>query len=292
MPPCRRRQGAGERRRAALHLGVAQGAAGGVAGEEQQLQAAAGRPRAQHGAEQAVGGDGGAQQFGLEHLAHEVGHCHRAPSEQPPRIISREGAEGRERAHRRPGIVRGRPVDVRRRAREDDGRRRRAGRVTARSRASDPRPEPTTGEWPRPRQRVGVDGQRAAIRRQGRHAHRPRDERHAVVGEPQLLDDIGADGAGAVGERRHAEARRQLVLGGASADPGPPLEQQRPEPGLAEQRRARQPVDPAANHDGVVLSDSRLPSPASRHDRSIRSAAFLPGAPMMPPPGCVADPHM
>jgi hypothetical protein len=40
-------------------------------------------------------------------------------------------------------------------------------------------------------------------------------------------------------------------------------------------------------------NDERRTQNDERHDfPSILSAALRPGAPMMPPPGCVADPHI
>ena len=43
----------------------------------------------------------------------------------------------------------------------------------------------------------------------------------------------------------------------------------------------------------ILEATDRVVSPPGVHDvLRMRSAAFLPGAPMMPPPGCVAEPHM
>ena len=60
---------------------------------------------------------------------------------------------------------------------------------------------------------------------------------------------------------------------------------------LARERGRRdQPVVPRTDHDDVALADHR----ALHHHCSarIRLAALRPGAPMIPPPGWVADPHM
>ena len=126
-----------------------------------------------------------------------------------------------------------------------------------------------------------------------------------------------------VRQRRHAKARRQLVLGGAAAHLVALLEQQGAQPRLPQHRGAREAIDAAADDDDVVANGGhrglRLPVSGARspvsggnqcqrsppfdrvpdtgrrvpvHFPSIFSAAFFPGAPMMPPPGCVADPHM
>ena len=96
-----------------------EGGHAGVGLVEQQLQPAAGGPRAQHRAQQAIGGDDRAEELGLEHLAHQVGHGHRPPAQQPPRIVLRQRAEGPDRPHRGPQVVGAGIVHVGRRAREE-----------------------------------------------------------------------------------------------------------------------------------------------------------------------------
>ena len=68
----------------------------------------------------------------------------------------------------------------------------------------------------------------------------------------------------------------------AAATRGARLEDNRLQAGAGQVERRRQPVVAAADDD-----DSH-----ARVSASILIAALRPGAPMMPPPGCVADPHM
>ena len=72
------------------------------------------------------------------------------------------------------------------------------------------------------------------------------------------------------------------------------LEHQHRPAGLGEVRGAHEAVVTATDHDAVVTVH-RLHA-AHRitvrpRSRSTALAAFAPGAPMTPPPGCVLDPH-
>ena len=82
---------------------------------------------------------------------------------------------------------------------------------------------------------------------------------------------------------------------GGAADDTAPLEHQRPEAGLREVARGDEAVVPAADDDDVAAGRSRRAHartlPLRQSESSLR-AALRPGAPMMPPPGCVAEPHM
>ena len=87
-----------------------------------------------------------------------------------------------------------------------------------------------------------------------------------------------------VGQARTAEARMDLGGDGAAADDRLPLEDERTSSRFGQVVRCDQAVMAPADDDRVV--HRYLPS------ERIRMAAFRPGAPMMPPPGCVAEPHM
>src|SRR5438552_2619997 len=67
-----------------------------------------------------------------------------------------------------------------------------------------------------------------------------------------------------------------------------PLEHQRLESRLGQIERGNESVVSPANDDNSFSRSGhqRVPSPR------MAFAAFNPGAPMMPPPGCVADPHI
>ena len=66
-----------------------------------------------------VGGDGRANQLGLERLAHQVRHRHRRPAEQAPLIGARQAAESGRGPHQRPRVVPAGIVEIGRRPREE-----------------------------------------------------------------------------------------------------------------------------------------------------------------------------
>ena len=74
-----------------------------------------------------------------------------------------------------------------------------------------------------------------------------------------------------------------------AADDRAPLEDQRLQSLLREIERGDQRVVPAADNHDVARSRHVQCFPLSFR---ISSAASRPGAPMMPPPGCVAEPHI
>src|SRR5688572_12913605 len=133
---------------------------------------------------------------------------------------------------------------------------------------------------------VVPDRQGSAVRRERADLNGRVAETQLVVMKLQLLDDVAADRARGMSERRHGEPRHELAFRRASTDAGALLDQDDAQAAFRQGGGAREAVDAAADHDRVVTR---------RHYRdtslTMRSAAFLPGAPMMPPPGCVADPH-
>ena len=66
------------------------------------------------------------------------------------------------------------------------------------------------------------------------------------------------------------------------------FENQRSESGLCQIESSYQTIVSATDDDDAP----RFACHQRFHDVSIVFAAFSPGAPMMPPPGCVADPHI
>src|SRR5690606_21542801 len=103
---------------------------------------------------------------------------------------------------------------------------------------------------------------------------------HAARDEADRRDDVRTH-RDAVRECRYAEPRRDLPRRRRAARMISRLDHDRAQTGAREQRRADEPVGSGADHHGPC-----------RHPLSTISAALRPGAPMMPPPGCVADPHM
>src|SRR5688572_4646640 len=104
-------------------------------------------------------------------------------------------------------------------------------------------------------------------------------------GEFEVVNDLTRQRTGRMCEERRAKPRRDLRGNGAAADRGLALEDERFETSLSQVGRTRQAVDASANYDDVVLR-------RTHSSFSTRMAAFRPGAPMIPPPGCVAEPHM
>jgi len=84
----------------------------------------------------------------------------------------------------------------------------------------------------------------------------------------------------------------ELLRDRRPADHVAALQHQDLEPGLREQGRGDEPVVPAA--DDYDVADAVCGGHALPRFQSFRisSAASRPGAAMMPPPGCVAEPHM
>jgi hypothetical protein len=89
-----------------------------------------------------------------------------------------------------------------------------------------------------------------------------------------------------VRERGRFEPGREILCDRAPANNRSSLEEERLAPGLCEIERSDQSIVPGSDHHHIVPSHFRAVS------FKIRIAAFRPGAPMIPPPGCVAEPHI
>ncbi len=87
-------------------------------GTQHQHERAAGRPRAEGGSEDAAGGDGGAQGFGVEELGDQIGNSHRSPAQDAIQILLAEISNGPARPEHAPKIATAGTVDIRRRERE------------------------------------------------------------------------------------------------------------------------------------------------------------------------------
>ena len=113
--------------------------------------------------------------------------------------------------------------------------------------------------------------------------------------EPEVAHDLGAQTSHAVGGNRRAHARSDLLGRQQTAGAAAALENERPQPRLRQVRRRDQAVVAGAHDDRVVsLPRHERPQTAfpSRSERRTWSAARRPDAPMIPPPGCVAAPHI
>ena len=100
-------------------------------------------------------------------------------------------------------------------------------------------------------------------------------------------------------KRRDPRAGRQLGRLGGAAEPLAPLEDERPQAGPREVRGGDERVVPATDDDVVAPPFAAAPRRAPPgHQAAFRPrarrtsiAAIRPLAPMIPPPGWVAEPH-
>ena len=151
------------------------------------------------------------------------------------------------------------------------------------------------------------------------------DELDAPGLEPHVAHDRRPQRPDRVRQRGTPEPRRQLLGDRAPAHYRPSFEYERLEPSLGQVEGGCQAVGPRADNDHrhtsassprlVALLNARGAPPPLALARRLRAAlgpqalravcyllpptsfsivlaAFRPGAPMIPPPGCVADPHM
>ncbi len=158
--------------------------------------------------------------------------------------------------------------------------------------------EPRTQSLRGPR---GVGPQRDAaavgLRREDPHVRLDRLE--AVIAQRQVRDHRPAQPTHRVRDPRRGIALGELGVREGAAHGLGPLEHQDLPASLREERRRDQPVVPRADDDRVVAGDHQATAfpPEREAERppfcafSTSRAAIRPDAPMMPPPGCVADPH-
>ena len=277
-----------ERPEASLHEHGREGAVA-VAGRglQQQVRGRARRPRPRHHALDAPRRNEGRQERRLEPLLREVGDGHRAPAQQVLAVRAPEPAQRPAEAGEREQVAQLGALDVGRRQLQQAPEHRRepperrvelgiASRIL-RGEAADPGGRAC---------RVAEEAEGAAVRERGEGTRLRQDPLEAVPAEPQRPCEPGPQRACRVGHCRRAEAGVELLRDGRAAQEGAPLEKHRLAAALREERRGREAVRAAAHHDDVGLH--RAP-PTSF---STSSAASRPGAPMIPPPGCVAEPHM
>ena len=135
---------------------------------------------------------------------------------------------------------------------------------------------------------VVIDAQRGAVGIEGQDTDIGRNHRKPVFLELQLCGDLREQRTGAMQDRRTEKTPMELFGDRDATNDFTPLEYQRSETGLREIARGHQSVVARSDDD-----DSRSPAHHQLfHSRRIFFAALRPGAPMMPPPGCVADPHI
>src|SRR5208337_5532420 len=111
-----------------------------------------------------------------------------------------------------------------------------------------------------------------------------------VLRQIHISHNVRPGGSGAVGQFRAAKTGMEFLRNGAAADYRPAFEHEGLESSFGEIEGGDQPVVSCAEDNDVALFGHRYFVPLECF--RISSAARRPGAPMMPPPGCVADPHI
>ncbi len=134
------------------------------------------------------------------------------------------------------------------------------------------------------------DGRAVGLRRE--HPHVGRDQLQAERRQLQVLDHRLAEPADGVRDARRGEPGRDLAVPQDAADLVAPLQQRDVLAGLRQVRRGDQAVVAAADDEHALLRHQATCFPPRFFSFRYSSAAMRPGAPMMPPPGCVAEPHI
>src|SRR5271165_2362467 len=95
--------------------------------------------------------------------------------------------------------------------------------------------------------------------------------------------------------RRDSKTGCEFARGGSAAEAAVRFEHEHRAAAAGKIVCANQAVVSAADHDAVEFCARRCARDAHcalPKSRSTARAAFAPGAPMTPPPGCVLDPHI
>ena len=261
----------------------------GCCAQQQQRRAARG-PWPERRAGNSARGNRGTQKFRLEKFGREIGNGHRPPADNPHHVFLAEVAKLAAELQIFPKIVGGRLVDVRRRqhgemtnepaiARESFLKFNVLHRVFFREAA-----DLLNGIAG-----IRMQQQAAAIGRKREKANGRLDHRKSVALELHLARDFRNQRPSRVRERGNFEAGNEFVGNRRAADNRAALEDERLVPRLGEIERRDQAVMPRAENDDVALRRHGYRVPLSF---KISSAARRPGAPMIPPPGCVAEPHI
>src|SRR5215468_3113247 len=139
---------------------------------------------------------------------------------------------------------------------------------------------------PRP-VRIGKDAQPFSVRMQDRHLKLRSSEKFPFV-QLQIFHDLRQERSRSVEKDRTLKPGMNLLGDSRAAGHFRTLEYDWCKPRLREIESCDEPVVPTANDDNAfaIVRHQRF------HSLRIFCAAFNPGAPMMPPPGCVAEPHM
>jgi hypothetical protein len=138
---------------------------------------------------------------------------------------------------------------------------------------------------------VRPERQRRAVGLRREHPHLGLDRHEALPHQSEIVDHGPSQAADGVHDPGGSETRRELDRVEDPACPVASLEAETLPAGLRQVRRRHEAVVARPDDHGVVSRrHATLPFP-ERAPRSS-SAAIRPGAPMIPPPGWVAEPHI
>ncbi len=257
----------------------------------------------ERGAENPARGDGGAKELGFEKFCNEIRNGHGAPAEQIEDAGLSEVADAAARFQEIPEIFGRGMIDRRRRdgtelREEGGGIRERRGELSVFRGVFCGEAGDTSGGLGR----VVVEKERSAIRRRCEDAGIGLNHFIVKLFELQIFRHVGAQWAESVSERGGAEAGIKFLGDGASAHHFAALEDERLERALGQIKSGDESVVSAAD-ENYALSERHGQWAAldavsvEREDPPFHSfkmtwLAMRPFAPMMPPPGCVAEPHI
>ena len=255
------------------------------------------RPRPHRRVLDAAPGDRRLERIGLERFGHEIGDRHRQDAGDRPAVVAPEATERPPELEPGESIAQTGRFDVRRRpagdlakeARQRADERRRTRRTRRRRRPTEPEAHPPSER----RRSTGRSRRRPPPVRRPAPPARPSDSPWRFRSRSRTTDGRNRPTVWASVGTRAPGASSEVAAAPPTVDA--PLQDHRPQPGLAQVRSGDKAVVSAADDDRVVavgLARSRHRYAAFRpRARRTSSAAIRPFAPMIPPPGWVADPH-
>src|SRR5581483_2745548 len=258
----------------------------------QQEQAAARGPRSEKGSENSASGNDGAEQLNFEPFCSEVSHGHRSPAQKAVHVFFAEIAEAAAGLEQAPHFGGAGTVHIGRRLRQylpQDPADTRQNLLKFAEGAG-----VLHGKFGNLTGRLGgavVKKKSAAIERGCEDFGLGRDYLEAVLIEFHLAHDIGANRTGGVGKRGAAKSGMKFFGDRAATRLRAAFDKKRLESCLGEIEGRHQAIVARANDHDIAWFRHYWTEPPFQSLR-ISSAASRPGAPMMPPPGCVAEPHI
>jgi hypothetical protein len=227
-------------------------------GAEQQNGSAAGRPRAERGAEDSASGDGGAEKFGLEKFGDEIGNGHRAPAQKIEDAFFAEAADVAAGLEEIPKIFGRRRIDRGRSNRgdlaEDFGNFGEGfGEFCVVGGVFGGEARDAAGGFGV----IVIKEERAAVGRRSEHARIGIEDLQILLVEAHVARDVGAKRSDGVRERGGAIAGMKFFGDGAPADNFAAFENDGFESALSEIESGDECVVTAADDD-YALSDGHV----------------------------------